>query len=52
MNEFYGNWKVIKAPSKACYSTKGLRTELLGINYDLNNENKHGLDDHSQEAIK
>ncbi|MGB3654460.1 MAG: DNA adenine methylase [Rivularia sp. (in: cyanobacteria)] len=49
MNELYGDWKVIKAPTKACHSTKGLRTELLWINYDLNDENKHTLDNQKQQ---
>lgn len=48
MNELYGDWKVIKAPTKACHSTKGLRTELLWINYDLNDENKHSLNINSK----
>ncbi len=43
MNELYGDWKVIKAPTKACHSTKGLRTELLWINYDLNDDKKYSL---------
>lgn len=36
MNELYGDWKVITAPEKVCHSTKGLRTEVLWMNYDIN----------------
>jgi hypothetical protein len=36
MDELYGDWKVITAPEKVCHSTKGLRTEVLWINYDIN----------------
>ena len=36
MDELYGDWKVIAAPQKVCHSTKGLRTEVLWINYDIN----------------
>lgn len=49
MSELYGDWKMIEAPVKACHSTKGLRKELLWINYDLNDENEHSLDNHLQQ---
>lgn len=48
MSELYSDWNMIEAPVKACHSTKGLRKELLWINYDLNNENEHSLDNHVQ----
>ena len=35
MDELYGDWKEIAAPEKVCHSTKGLRTEVLWINYDI-----------------
>ncbi|GJD22754.1 DNA methyltransferase [Rivularia sp. IAM M-261] len=35
MDELYGDWKEITAPEKVCHSTKGLRTEVLWINYDI-----------------
>ncbi|WP_337907142.1 DNA adenine methylase [Iningainema tapete] len=35
MEELYGDWKSIEAPTKACHSTKGLRTEVLWVNYDI-----------------
>jgi len=35
MDELYGDWNVIKAPTKVCHSTKGLRTEVLWVNYDV-----------------
>ena len=47
MKELYGDWKVIEAPTKACHSTKGLRTELLWVNYELNDENKFIMDNNS-----
>lgn len=37
MEELYGDWKSIVAPTKACHSTKGLRTEVLWVNYDIGN---------------
>ena len=37
MDELYSDWKVIVAPEKVCHSTKGLRTEVLWVNYDINN---------------
>lgn len=40
MDELYGDWKVIVAPEKVCHSTKGLRTEVLWANYDVNNISK------------
>lgn len=47
MNELYSDWKVIQAPEKTCHSTKGLRTEQLWVNYELNDENKHSIDNKS-----
>jgi len=35
MDELYGDWKRISAPSKYCHSIKKLRTEVLWVNYDL-----------------
>lgn len=37
MDELYGDWKRIPAPSKYCHSIKKLRTEVLWVNYDLEN---------------
>lgn len=44
MEELYGNWKSIAAPTKACHSTKGLRTEVLWVNYEVDNITKNNLD--------
>jgi len=35
MEKLYGDWQSIAAPAKACHSTKGLRTEVLWVNYEL-----------------
>ncbi|MEH2403788.1 DNA adenine methylase [Nostoc sp.] len=35
MEELYSDWKCIQASTKACHSTKGLRTESLWVNYAL-----------------
>jgi DNA adenine methylase len=40
MEKLYGDWKVITAPEKVCHSTKGLRTEVLWVNYDVNSISK------------
>jgi DNA adenine methylase len=44
MEELYGDWKLIQAPTKACHSTKGLRTEALWVNYEIKNESKNTVD--------
>ncbi|ACK69559.1 D12 class N6 adenine-specific DNA methyltransferase [Gloeothece citriformis PCC 7424] len=33
MEELYGDWRRIPAPSKSCHSVKQLRTEILWVNY-------------------
>jgi DNA adenine methylase len=35
MDELYGDWNYIEAPSKICHSVKTPRREVLWINYDL-----------------
>lgn len=35
MDELYGDWRFVEAPSKMCHSIKTPRTEVLWINYDL-----------------
>jgi DNA adenine methylase len=35
MDELYGDWKILEAPSKMCHSVKKERKEVLWINYDL-----------------
>ncbi|MCC5627190.1 DNA adenine methylase [Nostoc sphaeroides CHAB 2801] len=35
MEELYGDWRRIPAPSKYCHSVKKLRTEVLWTNYNL-----------------
>ncbi|WP_200906301.1 DNA adenine methylase, partial [Limnoraphis robusta] len=37
MNELYGDWKQISAPTKSCHSVKKPRTERLWINYPVEN---------------
>ena len=39
ITELYGDWKVIEAPAKTCHSTKGIRTEVLWVNYNIENNN-------------
>jgi DNA adenine methylase len=34
MDELYGDWKRIAAPTKHCHSIKKLRTEILWVNYN------------------
>jgi DNA adenine methylase len=50
MDELYGGWKAITAPTKACHSTKGLRTEVLWVNYDIENILNKTWDKNSQKA--
>lgn len=45
MEELYSDWQCIEAPAKVCHSTKGLRTEVLWINYDLEKVTKNALID-------
>jgi len=35
MNELYGDWQRIAAPSRVCHSVKGLRSEVLWTNYPV-----------------
>jgi DNA adenine methylase len=44
MSELYGDWKAIAASAKTCHSTKGLRTEVLWVNYNLDDISKQNLD--------
>ncbi|MBW4509455.1 MAG: DNA adenine methylase [Scytonematopsis contorta HA4267-MV1] len=44
MSELYGDCKTIAAPAKTCHSTKGLRTEMLWVNYNIDDISKHNLD--------
>jgi DNA adenine methylase len=41
MEELYSDWKYIEAPTKTCHSTKGLRTEILWVNYALDDITKN-----------
>ncbi len=50
MQELYGDWRAIEAPTKACHSTKGLRTEVLWVNYDLKDMEKQCLNNNSEQA--
>ncbi|OUL19507.1 DNA adenine methylase [Nostoc sp. 106C] len=50
MAELYGDWKAIVAPTKACHSTKGLRTEVLWINYDIENVETKFVDKNLEKA--
>lgn len=34
MNELYGDWRYIEAPTKKCHSVKKPRMEVLWVNYD------------------
>lgn len=34
MDQLYGDWKIIEAPTKKCHSVKKSRQEVLWINYD------------------
>jgi DNA adenine methylase len=43
MEELYSDWKFIAAPAKVCHSTKGLRTEVLWMNYDIEKEDKKSV---------
>ncbi|MBN1796701.1 MAG: DNA adenine methylase [Sedimentisphaerales bacterium] len=36
MDELYGDWHRIEATSKKCHSVKKIRTEVLWVNYDIN----------------
>ncbi|MCU0536369.1 MAG: DNA adenine methylase [Hydrococcus sp. Prado102] len=38
MNELYQDWKRLQAPSKYCHSIKQLRTEVLWVNYEPENQ--------------
>ncbi|OKH43582.1 DNA methyltransferase [Calothrix sp. HK-06] len=51
MDELYGDWKTITAPEKVCHSTKGLRTEVLWINYDVNSISKSNLNQASSKLL-
>ncbi|MDM9383107.1 DNA adenine methylase [Chlorogloeopsis sp. ULAP01] len=52
MEELYSDWKAIQAPTKACHSTKGLRTEVLWLNYDLDNIAENADDNLEQVEIE
>jgi DNA adenine methylase len=41
MAELYSDWQEITAPTKVCHSTKGLRTEVLWVNYQLEQVTKN-----------
>jgi DNA adenine methylase len=52
MEELYGNWKHITAPTKTCHSTKGLRTEVLWVNYDIDQITKNYLDNSQTRKVE
>ncbi|BAZ14012.1 D12 class N6 adenine-specific DNA methyltransferase [Calothrix sp. NIES-4071] len=52
MDELYGDWKAIAAPEKTCHSTKGLRTEVLWVNYDIDNTSKSNLNKGSSKLVE
>jgi DNA adenine methylase len=52
MDELYADWKVIAASEKACHSTKGLRTEVLWVNYDINSTFKSNLSKASSKLLE
>ena len=35
LEELYGDWRVIEAPAKYAHSIKQLRTEVLWVNYTV-----------------
>jgi DNA adenine methylase len=43
MEELYGDWQFIEAPAKVCHSTKGVRTEVLWVNYEPEKGNKNAV---------
>jgi DNA adenine methylase len=41
MDELYHDWQAIEGPTKLVHSVKQPRTEILWINYEVSNLNKH-----------
>jgi len=41
MDELYGNWQTIEGPTKLVHSVKQPRTEVLWVNYEISNLDKH-----------
>ncbi len=52
MDELYGDWKTITAPTKTCHSTKGLRTEILWINYEIDDISKQSLNNANNQKVE
>ncbi|AFZ25679.1 site-specific DNA methylase [Cylindrospermum stagnale PCC 7417] len=50
MEELYGDWKFIAAPAKTCHSTKGLRTEVLWVNYEIENVEEKSVNKNLEKA--
>lgn len=41
MNELYGDWQAIEGPTKLVHSVKQPRTEVLWVNYEISDLQKH-----------
>ncbi len=41
MDELYGDWQYIEGPTKLVHSVKQPRTEILWVNYEVSNLDKH-----------
>ncbi|MCA9937127.1 MAG: DNA adenine methylase, partial [Anaerolineales bacterium] len=59
MNELYGDWKYVEAPTKKAHSTntgananKQSRTEVLWVNYEINTEMKYQEKDQWQHQTR